>query len=324
MKKTYIMPIELKETIDSENNIFSGSSGIKLQEKQITAKDIINMIEKNLQEIKDNNIEISFEGEYFTKLDLEKQEELLSCIMPYIKEGKISNIIVKALPQNITKEKLKILRKYKVKTIKMEVATLSNYLLKRAKFSFTYEEIKKATKLIRKYGFYLIYKVYIGLPEATKLDEVNTAKLICKLKPKCVEIYPVEIKEKTKIANEVENGEYEELTMIQKIERTKEIFYILTHKKINSFQDEEFKCRVESGIWFDTIVDKIKQYNVKVKEVEIAVNSQDFKNAIGFENENIKKLKEYYNVDSKVITNNEIKPGKIEINVKKKFTDFLE
>ena len=329
MKKTYIMPIELKETIDSENNIFSGSSGIKLQEKQITAKDIVNMIEKNLQEIDDNNIEISFEGEYFTKLDLEKQEELLSCIMPYIKEGKISNIIVKALPQNITKEKLKILRKYKVKTIKMEVATLSNYLLKRAKFSFTYEEIKKATKLIRKYGFYLIYKVYIGLPEATKLDEVNTAKLICKLKPKCVEINPVEIKEKTKIANEVENGEYEELTMIQKIERTKEIFYILTHKKIkveimNSFQGEEFKCRVESGIWFDTIVDKIKQYNVKVKEVEIAVNSQDFKNAIGFENENIKKLKEYYNVDSKVITNNEIKPGKIEINVKKKFTDFLE
>ena len=328
MKKTYIMPIELKETIDSENNIFSGSSGIKLQEKQITAKDIINMIEKNLQEIKDNNIEISFEGEYFTKLDLEKQEELLSCIMPYIKEGKISNIIVKALPQNITKEKLKILRKYKVKTIKMEVATLSNYLLKRAKFSFTYEEIKKATKLIRKYGFYLIYKVYIGLPEATKLDEVNTAKLICKLKPKCVEIYPVEIKEKTKIANEVENGEYEELTMIQKIERTKEIFYMLSKKKINveikAYNNEEFKNRVESGIWLDTIVDKIKKYNVKVKEVEIEVNSLNFDTAIGYKNENIEKLKDYYNVDSKVVTNDDIKPGKLEIIIKKKFTDFLE
>ena len=39
---------------------------------------------------------------------------------------------------------------------------------------------------------------------------------------------------------------------------------------------------------------------------------------------NIEKLKEYYNVDSKVVTNEEIKPGKIEINIKKKFTDFLE
>ena len=93
---------------------------------------------------------------------------------------------------------------------------------------------------------------------------------------------------------------------------------------MNNVAYEEFKNRVESGIWFDTIVDKIKQYNVKVKEVEIEVNPQNFENAIGFENENIEKLKEYYNVDSKVVTNEEIKPGKIEINIKKKFTDFLE
>lgn len=329
MKKTYVLPIELKETIEREKDIFSSSAGIKLQEKQITAKDVVDIIEKNLKEIENNNIEISFEGEYFTKLDLDKQEELLSSVLPYIKENKISNIIIKTLPQNITKQNLKILRKYKVKTIKMEVASLSNYLLKRAQFSFSYEEIKRATKLIKRFGFYLIYKIYIGLPEATKLDEINTAKLICKLKPKCVEVYQVSIKEKTKIAQEFEKGEYEELTIVQSIERAKEIFYILTHKKIaveimNNVAYEEFKNRVESGIWFDTIVDKIKQYNVKVKEVEIEVNPQNFENAIGFENENIEKLKEYYNVDSKVVTNEEIKPGKIEINIKKKFTDFLE
>ena len=177
MKKTYILPIELKETIEREKDIFSSSTGIKLQEKQITAKDVVDIIEKNLKEIENNNIEISFEGEYFTKLDLDKQEELLSSVLPYIKENKISNIIIKTLPQNITKQNLKILRKYKVKTIKMEVASLSNYLLKRAQFSFSYEEIKRATKLIKRFGFYLIYKIYIGLPEATKLDEINTAPI---------------------------------------------------------------------------------------------------------------------------------------------------
>ena len=161
MKKTYILPIELKETIEREKDIFSSSTGIKLQEKQITAKDVVDIIEKNLKEIENNNIEISFEGEYFTKLDLDKQEELLSSVLPYIKENKISNIIIKTLPQNITKQNLKILRKYKVKTIKMEVASLSNYLLKRAQFSFSYEEIKRATKLIKRFGFYLIYKIYI-------------------------------------------------------------------------------------------------------------------------------------------------------------------
>lgn len=329
MEKTYIIPIELKETGEKEENIFSRVAELKLHEKQITAKDITNLIEENLKEIAKNNVEISFVGEYFTKLDLEKQEELLSSILPYIKDGKISNITIETMPQYITRENLKVLRKYKVKNIKLNVATLNNYLLKRAGFPFTYEEIKKSSKLIKRMGFNLIYKIYIGLPDATKLDEINTAKFICKLKPKKVEIYPVEIKEKTKIEKEVQNGEYEQLTIVQSVERAKEITYILTKKKIDvEIKDEEeeckFKKKVESGIWLDTIVDKIKKYNVKVKEVEIEVNSQNYESAVGFENENIDKLKEYYDVDSKVVKKEEIKPGKLEIIIKKQFTDFLE
>ena len=329
MEKTYIIPIELKETGEKEENIFSRVAELKLHEKQITAKDITNLIEENLKEIAKNNVEISFVGEYFTKLDLDKQEELLSSILPYIKDGKISNITIETMPQYITRENLKVLRKYKVKNIKLNVATLNNYLLKRAGFPFTYEEIKKSSKLIKRMGFNLIYKIYIGLPDATKLDEINTAKFICKLKPKKVEIYPVEIKEKTKIEKEVQNGEYEQLTIVQSVERAKEITYILTKKKIDvEIRDEEEKCKfkkkVESGIWLDTIVDKIKKYNVKVKEVEIKVNSQNYESAVGFENENIDKLKEYYDVDSKVVKKEEIKPGKLEIIIKKQFTDFLE
>ena len=329
MEKTYIIPIELKETGEKEENIFSRVVELKLHEKQITAKDITNLIEENLKEIAKNNVEISFVGEYFTKLDLDKQEELLSSILPYIKDGKISNITIETMPQYITRENLKVLRKYKVKNIKLNVATLNNYLLKRAGFPFTYEEIKKSSKLIKRMGFNLIYKIYIGLPDATKLDEINTAKFICKLKPKKVEIYPVEIKEKTKIEKEVQNGEYEQLTIVQSVERAKEITYILTKKKIDvEIRDEEEKCKfkkkVESGIWLDTIVDKIKKYNVKVKEVEIEVNSQNYESAVGYENENIDKLKEYYDVDSKVVKKEEIKPGKLEIIIKKQFTDFLE
>lgn len=329
MEKTYIIPIELKETGEKEENIFSRVAELKLHEKQITAKDITDLIEENLKEIAKNNVEISFVGEYFTKLDLDKQEELLSSILPYIKDGKISNITIETMPQYITRENLKVLRKYKVKNIKLNVATLNNYLLKRAGFPFTYEEIKKSSKLIKRMGFNLIYKIYIGLPDATKLDEINTAKFICKLKPKKVEIYPVEIKEKTKIEKEIQNGEYEQLTIVQSVERAKEITYILTKKKIDvEIRDEEEKCKfkkkVESGIWLDTIVDKIKKYNVKVKEVEIEVNSQNYESAVGYENENIDKLKEYYDVDSKVVKKEEIKPGKLEIIIKKQFTDFLE
>ena len=53
MEGSYIIPIYLKETEDREKNIFSNLTGLKLQEKQITVKDVVDTIEKNLQEIKE-------------------------------------------------------------------------------------------------------------------------------------------------------------------------------------------------------------------------------------------------------------------------------
>ena len=54
------------------------------------------------------------------------------------------------------------------------------------------------------------------------------------------------------------------------------------------------------------------------------MNTQYFDNAVGYNKENIDKLKEYYSVEAKVIKKQEIKIGKIEVNIIKKFTDFLD
>ena len=40
--------------------------------------------------------------------------------------------------------------------------------------------------------------------------------------------------------------------------------------------------------------------------------------------ENIKKLKDLYDVDTKIIQSKEIKPGKFEIEILKTYTDFLD
>ena len=50
-------------------------------------------------------------------------------------------------------------------------------------------------------------------------------------------------------------------------------------------------------MWYDAVVEKIKKLNVKVKEVEVTVNPIDANNVIGHKRENIKKLKDTYDVD---------------------------
>ena len=116
---------------------------------------------------------------------------MLQTVQEYIKNGQVDSIRVSTRPDYINKEILKLLKRYKVHTIELGVQSSNDYILKRSKRGHTFEDVKKASKLIRKNGFCLGHQMMVGLPESTRLDELNTAKDLAKLKPKIVRIYPV-------------------------------------------------------------------------------------------------------------------------------------
>lgn len=74
-------------------------------------------------------------------------------------------------------------------------------------------------------------------------------------------------------------------------------------------------------MWYDAIIEKIKQFNAKVKEVEIKANSKNINNIVGHKRENLKNLKEVYDVDVQIVEDEKIKPGKFEIKVLKTYND---
>ena len=85
-----------------------------------------------------------------------------------------------------------------------------------------------------------------------------------------------------------------------------------------------FSQLVESGLWYDTIVSKIKQLNVKVKKVQVTDNPQDVNNVVGHKRENIEKLKDMYILDLIVKQDKNIKQGKLELEIVEKYPEFLE
>ena len=339
-----MIPIFVPYIEEKNNDIFFKK--VYDAKKTITAKDVTQIIEENLEKSKeDEDKEVVFYGEDFTKLNLEKQEELLSIAHQYLKEKKINNIRIVTEPKSIDKRNVKILKKYKVGVVELDTASTNNYILKNSKIKYKYEDIIKASKLIRRVRIKLHFNMMIGMPESTKLDELNSAKELIKLKPKLVKIYPVIVLKQTKLEKKLVANEYEPLTIVQAIERCKELTYLFSKKKIKVIEclvedisnDEnirddviegpyniEFRNLVESSIWCDSIVQKIKKFNVKVKEVEVRVNPINYENAVGYKSENIEKLEELYNVDAKIIKDDEIKPGKLEVIIKKKYTDFLD
>ncbi len=347
MKKQYIIPIFVPHLGCPNDCVFCNQKSISGQTKQVTKEDVKKIIEEHLKYIKeDSQVEVAFFGGSFTGIEEEKQIELLSTAYEYIKAKKVDSIRISTRPDYINREILKRLKKYKVKTIELGVQSANDYILKRAGRGHTFEDVKKASKLIRFYGFKLGHQMMVGLPESTKLDEINTAKQLIKLKPKMVRIYPVLVIKGTQLEKEFNEGKYKALTVVQAVEICKELVKMFTKKKIDVIRiglqptdtitdpqnknsevvagpfHSAFRQLVESGMWYDVIVDKIKKLNAKVKEVEVIVNPQDVNNVVGQRRENISNLKQVYDVDLIVKTDDKIKQGKSKIEITKFYGDF--
>ena len=212
MKREYIIPIFVPHLGCPNDCTFCNQKKISGQTKMVTAKDVKDTIEYYLKYFKQENnyIEVAFFGGSFTGIEPEKQEELLGAAFEYVKAKKVNSIRLSTRPDYIDKEILKRLKKYGVKTIELGVQSTNNYILEKSKRGHTFEDVRKASKLIRRYGFTLGHQMMIGLPESSKNDEIKTAKDLIKLKPKIVRIYPVLVINGTRLEEDYNSGDYEQ------------------------------------------------------------------------------------------------------------------
>ena len=347
MKKQYIIPIFVPHLGCPNDCIFCNQKSISGQKSNMTKEKAKEIIENYLKSIDKENaqIEIAFFGGSFTAIEEERQEELLQVASEFVKSGQVESIRVSTRPDAIDKKILKRLKKYKVKTIELGVQSSNNYILKRINRGHTFEDVKRAAKLIRWNGFRLGVQMMVGLPESTTIDEINTAKELIKLKPKMVRIYPVLVIKNTPLEKELEKGTYKPLTLVQAVEVCKEIVRLFHDKNIDIIRiglqptDEisepgseksevvagpyhpAFRQLVESAMWYDSIVGKIKRLNVKVKEVEVTVNPVDANNVIGHKKENVKNLKELYDLNLVLKQDSKMKQGKSKIEITETYTD---
>ena len=349
MEKHCIIPIFVPHLGCPNDCIFCNQKSISGQKNEMTkekAKEIIENYLKSIRKEKENvKIEIAFFGGSFTAIKEEKQEELLKVAYEYVKSKDVNSIRISTRPDAINKEILKRLKKYGVKTIELGVQSANNYILNRINRGHTFDDVKKASKLIRWYGFKLGHQMMVGLPESTRLDEINTAKQLIKLKPKMVRIYPTLVIKNTKLEKEYKEGTYKPLSVVQTVEICKDLVRMFADKNIDVIRvglqttDEisdpsnknsevvagpyhpALRQLVESAMWYDAIVGKIKKLNVKVKEVEVTVNPVDSNNVIGHKKENVLKLKDTYDVDLVLKQDKKVKQGKSKIEVTKTYTD---
>ncbi len=350
MKKQYIIPIFVPHLGCPNDCTFCNQRQISGQQKIVTPQDVKEIIEYYLSifEEKDATKEIAFFGGSFTGIDVETQNELLGVAYEYVKQKKIDSIRISTRPDYIDRKTLKRLKKFKVKTIELGVQSTNDYILQKCKRGHTYKDVKRASRLIRFYGFRLGHQMMVGLPDSTRLDEMNTARDLIKLKPKMVRIYPVLVIKDTELEQEYMRGEYEPLTLRQAVEICKELNQFFEKKKVKVIRiglqstdmimssekpesvvvagpyHENIRQLVSSSYYYDVINEKIKKINTKAKEIKITVNPQLVNEIVGYKRENIEKIKENYNLDVKIEQNWKYSLKKIEVEITKTYKEFAD
>lgn len=304
---------------------------IRIDEK-ITDNEILKEIKNN----KDKDVILELVDVDFTSMQIKKQEEILIQLNRIINANRVWGIKIMSTPDSIDKNNLKLLKKYKVKEIELSIESSNDYILKNIGISYRFNDARKIAKKIKSYRFKIDIKVIFGLPESTVADDLNSIRQAIKLKPLQIRLVPCDSDYNTSVQKLYEQEEFKPLSKIQLIERLKESIKLIEATKIkkitigeegqvlDEMPIEQFRNIVASEIWYEKIVEMIKSYNVKVKEVEIEVNSLDIENVKGEENKNLEQLKDVYDVELHITKNNKLEIGNYKMKILKTYTDFLE
>lgn len=162
-------------------------------------------------ETKRNNTEIAFFGGSFTAIDRDYMTALLETAEKYLKTEDRSGfcgIRISTRPDCIDEEILMLLKRYKVTSIELGAQSMSDNVLSANDRGHTSEDVKKASALIKAYGFELGLQMMVGLYKSTPDDELHTAEEIIKCHPDTVRIYPVAVLRGTRLAEIYESGGY--------------------------------------------------------------------------------------------------------------------
>lgn len=296
-KSHYIIPIFVPHEGCPHDCVFCNQNSITgVSNNSVTASAVKDTIEEYLRTIKREKttiVEVSFFGGTFTAIDINKQKELLEVAKLYKGNGKIDYIHLSTRPDYIDDDILTNLKDYSVDVIELGIQSMDDEVLIKSGRGHTYDDIVKASKMIKEYGFTLGHQIMLGLPGDTFQKDIDTTKKVINLKPSIARIYPSLVIKDTPMEIMYRRENYKPYSLEEAVHITKIVYSMLVANNINVIRiglqpTEEinygkdliagpfhpaFRELVEGNIYSDTIYDKVK--NHRDVEFTIHVNSKD-------------------------------------------------
>ena len=186
---------------------------------------------------KDKGIEtwIYLLNKSFYELDDDLKDMFFNIINEYKERGEIQEILIIEKAKYLEHKYIKKLKRNGIKNVEIKVYSSNSYILSRIEEE-NFDNIKQAVKRLKTKRIRVFLEMQIGLPESNELDEIQTARLIAKLKPYLVKIRPTLVFKNTILEDKYNNMDYRPLKLDEAVELTKKLVKYFEQKKINEIQ----------------------------------------------------------------------------------------
>ncbi len=274
-----------------------------------------------------SSVEVAFFGGSFTAIDRDYMVSLLDATVEF--RDRISGIRLSTRPDCIDDEVLLLLKGYGVTSIELGAQSMDNEVLAANNRGHNADDIVKAAKLIKNYGFSLGLQMMTGLYKSSFQKDIKTAEQFIALKPNTVRIYPTVIMQDTELAELYLNNLFEPYSLNQSVELCARLILMFEQEGINiirlglHYSDSlvqnslgnnyhpAFKELCESKIFYDKFLEKANNYSSK--ELTVYINPKSVSKFLGQKKSNLKKLAD---LGYKISIVYDTSLGKYDLNIK--------
>lgn len=291
----YIIPIFVPHEGCPHDCVFCNQNSITGTSNVVTTEFVDETVKEYLKTINKKNatLEISFFGGTFTAINIDKQKQLLSVAKKYKEDGIIDYIHLSTRPDYINDEILTNLKEYSVDIIELGVQSLDEEVLLKSGRGHTSEDVVKASKLIKQYGFTLGHQIMLGLPGDNFDKDIYTAKKVVEMKPDIARIYPALVVKNTPMEKMYKLNTYKPYSLEEAVDISKIIYSMFQGNNINVIRiglqpTEEinygkelvagpfhpsFRELVEGSLYNEILLENLQE--CKEKDIKLYINSKD-------------------------------------------------
>lgn len=250
--------------------------------------------------------EIAFFGGSFTAIDRDYMISLLSAAYEYLDE--FGGIRISTRPDCIDKETLEILKKYGVTSVELGAQSMDDNVLLLNRRGHNSECVRKASKLIKDFGFSLGLQMMTGLYGSTDDTDIYTAREFLKLSPDTVRIYPTVLLKDTYLSELYRDNIYSPQTVDDAVRLCSKLICLFEEADVSVIRvglhssetleeniiagayHPAFRELCENQIFLDKITKHLLDCRIKQGSVTIKVAPHALSKAIGQKRNNIKIL----------------------------------